>query len=414
MKRESFIVPSSDRSSYAVEIVFPDRWNGRFVGLGNGGAGGHCATREAEAWARQGFVAASTDLGTAPDPSLAGWNHPEAIADFGYRATHGMTFAAKERIRSVLGRDPEASYFVGASTGGQQALCLAQRFPADYDGILCGVPAHARTALHAYFLWNYQATHRADGSKLFSKEQEATYRRTVLSFLATRDPLSCAAARGFVSDPRWSAEEREETLSRVRAADPSLTPEHIEALRRLQEGPVHARTGKPIFGGLPPGAEFQSASGNLWAFRWVFGPDIRPLDIDFADDIDRYFELLRGPLDATDENLDAFRARGGKLLLYCGSLDGCCPAHAALDYYERVARRLGSDALTQTFFRLYLLPGRKHMGGPGIQTLPDAFPALRCWVEKGTAPEALDGIGCVPPRFRLSIVPYSANSVGYN
>lgn len=408
MKRESFTVPTSDRSSIAVEVVFPDRWNGRFVGLGNGGAGGHCATREAEAWARQGYVAASTNLGTAPDPSLAGWNNPETLADFGYRATHVMTLEAKARIRSVLGRDPSASYFVGASTGGQQALSLAQRFPEDYDGVLCGVPAHARTALHAYFLWNYRATHRADGSRLFSKAQEEIYRKTVLSFLATRDPLPCAVARGFVSDPRWSHEERETALRLVRAADPSLTPEHIDALRKLQEGPVHVRTGASLFGGLPPGADFQSASGNLWAFRWVFGPGFRPFDVDFADDIDHYFDRLREPLDATDANLDGFRARGGKLLLYCGSLDGCCPAHAALDYYGRVAARLGSDSLAQAFFRLYLLPGRKHMGGPGIQTLPDAFPALRRWVEKGTAPDVLEGVGCVPPRFRLPIPPYSA------
>lgn len=407
MKRETFPVRTSDHSSISVEIVFPDRWNGRFVGLGNGGAGGHCATREAEAWARQGYVAATTDMGTAPDPSLAGWNHPEVLADFGYRATHVMTQEAKSRVRSVLGRDPVSSYFVGASTGGQQALAEAQRFPEDYDGILCGVPAHARTALHSYFLWNYQATHRADGTKLFTKEQELSYRKTVLTFLARRDPLPSAAERGFVSDPRWTPGERGEALRLACAADASLSPEHVDALRRLQDGPVHVRTGQPLFGGLPPGAEFQSASGNLWAFRWAFGPEFRPLRIDFADDIDRYFDLLRAPLDATDANLDAFSARGGKLLLYCGSLDGCCPAHAALDYYERVAARLGSDAKTQEFFRLYLLPGRKHMGGPGIQTLPDAFPALRRWVEKGAAPDVLEGIGCVPPRFRLPIAPYS-------
>jgi feruloyl esterase len=40
------------------------------------------------------------------------------------------------------------AYFAGCSTGGQQSLTEAQRFPDDYNGILAGAPAYDRTHLH--------------------------------------------------------------------------------------------------------------------------------------------------------------------------------------------------------------------------------------------------------------------------
>ena len=71
------------------------------------------------------------------DPADArwGWNNPALEEDFGHRATHVTTLAAKELVADYYGTRPGYSYFRGCSTGGRQALVAAERYPEDYDGI---------------------------------------------------------------------------------------------------------------------------------------------------------------------------------------------------------------------------------------------------------------------------------------
>ena len=65
-----------------------------------------------------------------------------------------MTQAAQLVLRSYYGRFAKHSYFSGCSTGGQQALSEAQRYPGDYDGIIAGDPGNDRIHLNAGFLWS--------------------------------------------------------------------------------------------------------------------------------------------------------------------------------------------------------------------------------------------------------------------
>jgi hypothetical protein len=95
------------------------------------------------------YAVANTDMGTAPPVApFDGSNligRPEQWKDWGYRATNLMTVAAKAIIKAYYGRAPARSYFFGCSTGGQQGLMEAQRYFADYDGIIAGAPGHNRT-----------------------------------------------------------------------------------------------------------------------------------------------------------------------------------------------------------------------------------------------------------------------------
>ena len=54
---------------------------------------------------------------------------------------------------------PRYAYYTGCSKGGQQGLMEAQRYPADFDGLVAGNPANDWTGLYAgAHLWFSLAT----------------------------------------------------------------------------------------------------------------------------------------------------------------------------------------------------------------------------------------------------------------
>jgi feruloyl esterase len=373
-------------SDINVEVWLPDaeKWNSRFLGLGNGGAAGRINSGSLAGPSGAGFAVATTDMGTAPNPD-SGVGNREVWKDFGFRATHLMTVVAKQIVRAHYGKAPELSYFSGGSTGGQQALQEAQRYPEDYDGITAAVPAHCRTPLHAYFLWNDQILKKCP----FTKTQEASVIAAANEYMAAREiPL---AAGKFVSDPRCNAGDIEAVIALARTKDATLTDEHAAALRKLFDGPRHAVTGERIFNGIPLGASLEAAHGHLYLFNWVFGRD-KPLEeINFGPDIDTYTTALAPYLNAENPDLTAFEKRGGKLIATTGSADSVVPPQATIDYYERVIEHFGSLEKVRSFFRLYLVPGLAHGGGPGVNQAPNLLEAVRAWRESGTAPGTLTG-----------------------
>ena len=68
--------------------------------------------------------------------------------------------AAKGVVAAYYGRGPAHSYFTGCSCGGGQALSEAQRYPADYDGIVAGAPANFPTHMWPGELYPAWVTHR--------------------------------------------------------------------------------------------------------------------------------------------------------------------------------------------------------------------------------------------------------------
>src|SRR5687767_15461714 len=133
--------PSSD-SLINMELWLPpaDKWNGKVMGVGNGGFAGSIqglATDMPQAL-RLGYATAGTDTGHQGGGGEWAIGHPEKMIDFGYRATHEMTVKAKQIVKAFYDRGPQYSYFKGCSTGGRMAVMEAQRYPDDYDGIIAG------------------------------------------------------------------------------------------------------------------------------------------------------------------------------------------------------------------------------------------------------------------------------------
>ncbi len=113
---------------------------------------------------------------------------------------------------------------------------------------------------------------------------------------------------------------------------------------------------------------------------WDFKTFALDHDVKLGDD------KMAQRLNSTSADLAAFKKRGGKLILYHGWSDAAIPPLNAINYYESVVSKMGSQDTT-SFVRLFMAPGMQHCGGgPG----PNSFQmnsALEKWVEGGIAPE---------------------------
>ncbi len=73
-------------------------------------------------------------------------------------------------------------------------------------------------------------------------------------------------------------------------------------------------------------------------------------------------------MNAIDPNLQAFKARRGKLLMYHGWNDQLVPPENSINYYSSVLAEMGSKQ--GDWLRLFMAPGMQHCnGGPGLNQM---------------------------------------------
>src|SRR5687767_507443 len=132
--------PSSD-SEITMEIWMPvSNWNGKYQAVGNGAFNGTIGYGAMMTALARGYATSSTDTGHTGGGANWALGHPEKVIDFGWRAMHETAVASKKIIESYYGNSPRFSYFNGCSAGGRQGMKAAQRFPADFNGIIAGAP----------------------------------------------------------------------------------------------------------------------------------------------------------------------------------------------------------------------------------------------------------------------------------
>jgi hypothetical protein len=113
--------------------------------------------------------------------------------------------------------------------------------------------------------------------------------------------------------------------------------------------------------------------------------------VPFTAEMRQRLEQLGGIYNATDPDLSAFAANGGKLIIYHSWADQAIPPFASLNYYRAVVGQAGGLPAAQSFSRLYMVPGLYHCpcgqpvdGDPA--TTVQFMPQLVAWVERGEAP----------------------------
>jgi feruloyl esterase len=410
-----------------IEVRLPtaENWNGRFQGLGNGGYAGtgtvDLAMNGAGTTAvAAGFAVATTDMGTTPSNILNAdvlIGQPQKWIDWGSRATHLMTTVSKSLVTAFYGRGPQWSYFNGCSTGGQQGMMSAQRYPDDYDGILAGAPAANRTHLHTNFVTNYNALNATPNSR-FTPASARLLTDAVVKV--------CAAKTGgiegdaFLTDPRGCDFDPGVLQCTPSSTTDCLHADQVEAARKIYRGTRTASSDALIFPGLAMGSEASAfvTQGLLHEplfaslFKWVFGPTWTSAGYDFDSNTDVVDSVLAGILNANNPSLDAFKSRGGKLLRYHGWADDAIPPQDSINAYKSTiaheSQKSPGRALqrTQDYYRLFMVPGLLHCeGGPGpsafgqkdvgvaqplsADSSGNAMIALQQWVEGGIAPQRL-------------------------
>jgi Tannase and feruloyl esterase len=424
------IKPSAD-SDIRFEVWLPATgWNGKFQGVGNGGFAGSIGFGGLADAVRHNYASASTDTGHSGGGTSATWAllHPEKIIDFGYRAIHETAVTAKAIIERFYGDAPRWSYFNSCSNGGRQALMEAQRYPGDYNGIIAGAPANDWTHLFVESAYNIKATLNLPADYIPAAKLPAIQ----AAALEACDGID-RVKDGVIEDPRQCHFDPSALLCKGAESNSCLTAPQLDALRKLYAGARNSK-GEQIFPGYSPGGEADLAGWTSWitgpaperSTMFAFGTQFF-MNMVFDDpnwqyhsfDVDRDMKVtddkLAKVLNATDPDLGAFRARGGKLIVYHGWADAAIPALNAIRYVDSVDAKMGTkDA--DGFLRLYMVPGMQHCGGgsgttsfgqsgtPAGDRFHDLDAALESWVEQGQAPAQI--IAARPPSRTRPLCPY--------
>jgi feruloyl esterase len=408
------VSPTAD-SAIKLEVWMPaSGWNGKYQGHGNGGFAGMIGYPALGAAIKRGYAAAGTDTGHAGGDAAWALGHPEKVIDFGYRGIHEMTLKARAIIEAFYADHPQHSYFASCSDGGREALMEAQRFPQDYDGILAGAPANFWTHLLVGTMWVDQAT-TLDLASYIPAGKLPAIAAAVLAACDAQDGVK----DGILNDPRQCHFDPATLLCKAADSNSCLTAPQVTALKKIYAGP-HDSAGHQLFPGYLPGAEEGPGGWTLWitgsapgrSLLFFFGTqyftnmvyeqtgwDYKTFNLEQAA-ILADTKTARA-LNATDPNLEPFRARGGKLIMYHGWGDAAIPALNSIDYYNSVVATMGQRN-TDSFLRLFMAPGMQHCGGgPGPNSFGQGansppydpehniYIALEQWVEKGVAPSTI-------------------------
>jgi pimeloyl-ACP methyl ester carboxylesterase len=431
-------------------VVLPARWNRRAMQLGGGGNNGVIPNltgpiEGGPGGPARGVVTFGSDSGHQMGPGVSSdWAlNDEAIKNLGYMQMKKTHDAALVLIERAYGVKPAFTYYVGSSQGGREALTVAQRYPADYDGIIANVPIVNFSSLMLAPEWI-----RIQEKPLANWVTRAKVEAIRSEFMRQCDGLdglvdgvmnNYVACRA-IFDVKQGAPGRHPWTAKRCPNNVDPDPADTSAAACLTDGQiatlefVYSRyrfatplaNGVDTFGmwlpntdpsgsglildqrfvgqeGAPADARMHSHLGILGVTGYLMRDlAANPLDYVEGGPLDGRRQELSPWLDSTNPDLGAFARRGGRMIVTIGTNDTLASPGAQLDYYQAVLDRMGRTTV-DGFARLFVIPQTNHGlqgrnaavdgNGASIPTAPipnryDKVGLLLDWVERGIAPPA--------------------------
>ena len=410
-----------------MQIGMPVGWNRNTMMFGGGGYNGTIpdisqnvpfGRPDSPAPLARGYVTYASDSGhqAGPAASLDGsfGQNDEALRNFAagdaLRKTHD---AALYLVRRGYGAGPGQTYFAGGSTGGREALVVAQRWPDAFDGVISAFPAWNNTAEGLYLGYLAQVMSRP-GAFPGPDKQTLLY-NSVMAACDGRDGVVdriISNVDGCHFNPRVLRCPGGADTGPTCLSDPQITA--VTAASTPFRWPYRIASGERYYPGFPflSGADMRTpylgfgttapanpmpvtaGYGLRYWDQWVKyfltrDPAYNSLDVDprrpgkWLPRIS-YLSTIQ---DRNNADLRPFARAGGKLILMHGSADELVSHRSTNDYYRRVLATVGARQ-TSEFMRYYVAPGANHanFGAPAFAATWDSLSALEQWVQDGRPP----------------------------
>jgi pimeloyl-ACP methyl ester carboxylesterase len=446
-------------------VVLPATWSGRAAQLGGGGMNGFVPNltgggpgASGPSLLDRGFVTYGSDSGHqaafgGPRGGPRGVGPPgvnlsddwalndEAIKNLGYMQMKKTHDAAMVIIERAYGARPRFNYYIGTSQGGREALTVAQRYPADYDGVAANVPIVSFSTLmlapELIRIHEKPSANWVTPAKINAIRGEFMRQCDSLDGLAdgiVNNYMGCRAifdvSQGARNRHPWSAKRCANNVdpnSGDTSADACFTDGQITTLEFTYSRYRFATplaNGTQSFGMWVPntdpsgsglildtrfkGQEGAGADAAMHSHLGILGVtgflmknlSANPLDYLEGGAFKQRRQELSAILDATNPDLSAFHKRGGKMVVTIGTNDTLASPGAQLDYFQSVLDKMGR-ATVDRFARLWVMPQTGHglsgssynVAGDGKAVAPAPIPnrydqtsLLVDWVENDIAP----------------------------
>ena len=419
------IVPADPKAPpIRFQVNLPTQWNGNSLQYGGGGFNGvlinglsltPSARPDRPGPLARGYVTYGTDSGhqNAPGVPLQAFAlNDEALVNFAHASYKKVRDVAVDLMKRRYGQAPRKLYFFGSSEGGREGITMAQRYPADFDGIFSRVPVINWVALQVA---GTRAGVAQFGDGWLAPDKVKLVHDAVAAACDALDGL----ADGIVSDFEECTRLFDVDKLRCTAGPGAgcLTEPQVRSVQALHMPlrlnyplandvrgyPAWGRGGENAPGSGPVGGwpSWQTGSapptvppGPSSSRAWLYGSGAiqyfiarDPLYDPRRFNPDEFVGRMRAVsalMDSTNPDLAAFAARGGKLIISEHMADYAQSPYAGIEYYKTVVERIGQNA-ADNFVRLYVTPGADHMG-IGAPSAVDMVEVLSDWVERGNAP----------------------------